>query len=103
MNATLLKALILLVPVSILFAWSLSLFLRGKTVFTFLQVIGSGCLVVVLLAHICEALHLFSFMHWGSPHSAGHYLDISSVILGLALFPVGYLSYMLTKRYTNNV
>jgi hypothetical protein len=58
----------------------------------------SGFLVVVVLAHISEALHLFPWMHWGLEHSAGHYLDFSSAVLALTLFPLGYLLYALTKR-----
>ena len=37
MNVTLLIALILLVPVCVLFFWSVALFLRGKTICSFLQ------------------------------------------------------------------
>lgn len=28
---------------------------------------------MVVVTHICEALHLFPSMHWGLKHSAGHY------------------------------
>jgi len=52
---------------------------------------------VVVLAHICEALHLFPWMHWGDEHSVGHYLDLASAILGFTLFPLGYLLHVLTK------
>ncbi len=68
--------------------------------FSFLQLLGAGCLIVVVLTHIFEALHLFPFMQWGSPHSFGHYLDLTSAILGLTLFPVGLLIQMLTTRHT---
>ena len=34
---------------------------------------------------------LFPGMHWGLEHSAGHYVDLAAAVLGLALFPVGYL------------
>ena len=67
MNITLLKALVALVPVCMLFSWSVVLFFRGKTVWYFLQLLGAGCLVVVVLTHISEALHLFPWMHWGLP------------------------------------
>jgi hypothetical protein len=78
MNITLLRALIAL------FSVSLVLFYKGKIVGSFLQLVGSGCLVVVVLTHFSEALHLFPWMHWGLEHSAGHYLDLSSTALGLA-------------------
>jgi hypothetical protein len=65
-----------------------------------LQVIGAGCLVIVVLAHLCEALGLFSWMHWGLKSSVGHYLDFCSAALGLALFSGGYLFRSLTNRHT---
>jgi hypothetical protein len=98
MDATLLKGLVALVPVCLLFAGSVILFSRGKTAGSFLQLLGAGCLVAVVLTHIFEALHLFPWMHWGSEHSVGHYLDLGSVILGLTLFPVGYLFHALAQR-----
>jgi hypothetical protein len=90
MNATLFKALIALLPTSMLLAGSLVVFLRGKTLWSFLQLLGAGCLVVVVLTHICEALHLLPWMHWGDEHGVGHYLDVSCAVLGLTLLPVGY-------------
>ena len=99
MNVTLLKALVALVPVCLLFFWSAVLFFRGKTVCSFLQLLGAGGLVVVVLTHISEALQLFPWMQWGLPNSVGHYLDFWSAVLGLTLFPVGYLCHVLTKRH----
>jgi hypothetical protein len=61
--------------------------------------LGAGCLVMVVLAHLCEALDLFPWMQWASEHSAEHYLDLGSALLGLTLFPVGYLLHALTKRH----
>jgi hypothetical protein len=99
MNVTLLKALVALVPACMLFSGSIVLFFRGKTACSFLQLLGAGCLVVVVLTHISEALHLLPWMHWGLEHSAGHYLDLSSAVLGLTLFPTGYLLHTITKRH----
>ena len=99
MNSTLLKALTALVLILVLFSWSVVSFIRRKTAFSFLQVFGAGCLIVVVLTHIFETLHLFPFMQWGSPHSVGHYLDLTSAIVGLILFPLGVLVQMLTKRH----
>ena len=98
MNPTLVKALVALVPVCMLFSGSAVLYFRAKTVGSVLQLLGAGCLMVVVLTHICEAAHLFPWMHWGLEHSVGHYLDVSSAILGLTLFPVGYLLYALARR-----
>ncbi len=66
MNTTLFKALVALVLISALFSWSVVLFIRGKTVSSFLQLLGAGCLIVVVLTHIFEALHVFPIMQWGS-------------------------------------
>jgi hypothetical protein len=81
-----------------LFSGSVVLFLREKTRSSFLQILGAGCLMLVALTHVSEALHLLPWMHWGLPHSVGHYVDLGSAILGLTLFPIGYLSDALTRR-----
>jgi hypothetical protein len=64
---------------------------KTNNVGSLLLVLGAGCLNLVILAHIAEALHWFAFMHWGGEHSIGHYLDLTSAILGIALFSLGYL------------
>jgi hypothetical protein len=97
MEATLLKALLALVPVCILFAGSITLFVSGKTVSSVVQLLGAGCLVVVVLTHVFEALDVFPWMHWGFEHSIGHYLDLWSALLGLTLFPIGYLLHAVAK------
>jgi len=99
MNVTLLKSLVALLPTGMLLGGSVVLFLRGKSVYSFLQLFGAGCLVVVVLTHVSEALHLFSWMGWGLEHSVGHYLDLLSALLGVTLFPIGYLLHAITKRY----
>jgi hypothetical protein len=55
---------------------------------------------VVALTHVCEALQLFPGMKWGLEHSTGHYLDLSSAVLGVTLFPIGYFLDALSKRHT---
>src|SRR6267143_2895707 len=85
MNATLQIALLALVPVCMLFAVSATLFFRAKTVASFLQLFGAGCLVIVVLIHLSEALRLFPWMNWGRPHSIGHYLDFWSAVLGVSV------------------
>jgi len=89
MTVTLLKALVVFVPVCMLLAWSLVSFVRTKTVWCCVQMLGGGCLSMVVLTHILEAIQLFPAMQWGTPNSVGHYLDLSSAILGLTLFPLG--------------
>jgi|SRR5215470_5603073 len=97
MTATLAKSLIAFLPAGTLFWGTVVLFLRGKTVPSFLQLVGAGCLVVVVLTHVFEAAHLFPFMHWGEEHSIGHYVDLSSAVLGVTLFAAGFLVNALGK------
>jgi hypothetical protein len=99
MNSTLLEGLIALVPACMLLFGSVVLFSRRKKFFCLLQLLGAGCLVIVVLTHVCEALGLFLWMRWGLKGSVGHYLDFWSATLGLALFPVGYLFRALTNRH----
>ena len=89
-QGTLIGALVALVPTGILFFGAAILFVRGKTVSSLLQLLGAGCLMVVVLTHVSEALRLFPWMRWGVERSPGHYLDLWSAVLGLTLFPVGY-------------
>lgn len=91
MNGTLAKAALALLPVALLLFRSARLLFRGSTAWAWLQFSGAGLLVIVVLTHICEALHWFPRMQWGEPHSVGHYLDFWSAVLGLTLFPLGYL------------
>jgi hypothetical protein len=88
-------ALAALLPACVLFDGSAIVFFRGKTVWSLLQLLGAGCLVVVVLTHVSEALLLFPWMHWGLKDSVGHYLDLWSAVLGVTLFPLGYLFHAL--------
>jgi hypothetical protein len=98
MNATLQIAVLAWVPVCMLFAGSAVLFSRAKTVASFLELLGAGCLVIVVFTHLSEALHFFPCMNFGRAHSVGHYLDLWSAVLGLTLFPIGYLLHALKRR-----
>jgi len=91
MNATLLKAAMAFVPVSALLAYSVAAFVKRRTVPSMLQLIGAVCLVLVVITHVAEALHLFPAMRWGEPDSLGHYLDLSSAVLGVTFVPIGYI------------
>jgi hypothetical protein len=35
----------------------------------YLMVLGAGCLIIVVLTHVCEAFHLFPVMGWGMKHT----------------------------------
>jgi hypothetical protein len=78
MNATLQITLLAVVPVCMLFAGSAVLFFRATTVASFLQLLGAGCLVIVVVAHLSEALHLFPWMNWGRSHSIARFLECCS-------------------------
>jgi hypothetical protein len=97
-NTALVVGLVLLVPASLMFSGSVVLFCRGKSVWSLLQLVGAGCLVIVVLCHVSEALQLFPWMHWGLKDSVGHYLDFWIAVLGLTSFPIGYLFHAFTKR-----
>jgi hypothetical protein len=97
MNATTTKALLALVPSCMLLVGSAFILIRKKALPSLLQLIGAACLVVVVLTHVSEGLHLFPWMNWGHERSIGHYIDLAGLVLGLTLFPTGYLIYALTK------
>jgi hypothetical protein len=63
----------------------------------YLMLLGAGCLIIVVLTHVCEEFHLFPVMGWGLKHSPGHYLDLSAAILGLAFLPAGYFLALAAK------
>ena len=98
MSGTLFTALLAFVPVLLLLGASLVVFLRSRNRASALQLFGALCLVFVVLAHLCEGLGVFPWMHWGSEHSAGHYLDLVSAFLGVTLFPAGYAICVLRNR-----
>jgi hypothetical protein len=91
-------ALIAALPAGMLFFGSALWFSRARTAAFLLQLFGSGALVIVVLCHLCEALGLFPWMGWGLEQSAGHYLDLSSAIIALTLFPAGFLLNALRPR-----
>jgi len=90
MNSALLKGLMALGAGIHAVFWFGRLVLPTKEVLCLLQLLGAGCLVIVAFTHICEALGLFPWMHWGLEGKRGQYLD-SGVLRRSTLFPVGYL------------
>src|SRR6266571_714290 len=95
MSVSFLGVLAALAPACILFSGSTVLFCKRRTLWSLLQLVGAGCFVVVVLSLIFEALHMFPWMNWGSNNSVCHYLDLWSAVLGLTLFPLGYLFHAL--------
>lgn len=98
MNVILVKALAAFAPVCVLLGGSVVLLIRVKTPWSVMQVVGAGGLVVVVLAHFREALHLLVWMGWGLEQTSGHYVDLVGAVLGATLFPLGYLADALGRR-----
>jgi hypothetical protein len=84
-NATLEKAAVLGLPVAVALWFSIVRFAKAKTPSSLLQLLGAGCLIIVVLTHVAEALQILPSMGWGEPHSVGHYTDLASAVLGTAL------------------
>jgi hypothetical protein len=98
MNPIFTKAIAALVPTGMLLVGSALQFSRRKGTAAIFQLIGAACLMVVIVAHVCEALNWFPWMHWGHQYSVGHYVDLVAAIGGLSLFPIGYLFGALTRE-----
>ena len=98
MNTTLTKALVAFVPACMLLVGAASMFFRGKSFSSLLQLLGASGLQIVALTHLCEALQLLPWMRWGMENSAGHYLDLAGALVGIVFFPIGYLVDALAKR-----
>lgn len=96
MNVTLVKALVLFVPAGLLI-WHSFAQRNRRTLWSALQLLGATFLVIVVLTHICEALRLFPWMDWGAQHSPGHYLDLSSAVLGLTLLLAAHVIRIITR------
>lgn len=91
MNPMLVKVLVGSVPVFLLLLYSVAVLVTRKTMSAVLQLVGATCLVVVVLSHFAEALHLLPAMRWGEPDSVGHYVDLSSAVLGVMLTAIAYI------------
>jgi hypothetical protein len=76
-SATFTKAFVALIPACMLLCGSTVQYFRWKkSASALLQLLGAGCLVVVIVTHIFEALHVMPWMGWGREHCIGHYLDL---------------------------
>ena len=98
MNPTFAKAIASLVPTAMLLVGSALQLSRRKDTAVLLHLIGAACFAVVVIAHFCEALNWFPWMHWGLENSIAHYVDLVAAIGGLSLFPIGYLFGALTRE-----
>ena len=98
MNPGLLKVLLALAPTMLLLLGTAALYVRTKAAAALVQTLGAACLLVVVLTHLCEVLNLLPIMGWGAQASIGHYIDLASAILGVALVTVGALIHAFSKR-----
>ena len=80
------------------FGSSVALVAKEQSAWTFLQLLGAGLLMVMVLAHVAEAFDLLPWMGWGLADSVGHYIDLISAAAGSTLFPVGYAVRVIAKR-----
>jgi uncharacterized membrane protein len=85
-------------PVCVAFALSAVSLIEERTAWSFVQLLGAFCLMIVVFAHVAEAFSLFPRMGWGLPDSAGHYVDLVSAVAGVMLFPMGYLGRSFARR-----
>jgi hypothetical protein len=63
------------VPVCVAFTLSVASLIEERTVWSFVQLLGAFCFMIVVFAHVAEAFGLFPRMGWGLPDSAGHNVD----------------------------
>ena len=91
MTNTFVKALIALVPASAVLVWSVGSWWRQLTRWAALQLLGAAGLTFVAVAHICEAVGFLPRFGWGAERSVGHYLDLTSALVGVTCLPAGYL------------
>jgi hypothetical protein len=86
------RALIVAAPIVGLLGLSLVRVVRTPSASAALQLLGAVCLGFVVLTHVAEATGLFPWMGWGEPHSVGHYLDVTSAVLGVTLLLTALLA-----------
>jgi hypothetical protein len=91
MNVPLIKAAVASIPVMAIFSYAVGALARRRNLWAAVQLTGAMGLAVVVVAHVCEALHLLPWFGWGQEHSVGHYIDLSGAVLGLTLLPLGYV------------
>lgn len=70
---------------------------RGNINARFLAILGLAFLIVVVLTHVAERWQFFPSMGWGLPNSPGHYLDLASAILGVALLVAAMVCRQISK------
>lgn len=98
MNPILERALVITFPVLAILVAAVVAVLRARTFYAVCWLAGAVCFVVVVLTHAAEGMHWLPAMRWGQPHSAGHYVDFTSAVLGAVLLVVGSLARIRYRR-----
>jgi hypothetical protein len=98
---TLVKALVIGLFGAGLLGLSVVRLARAKTLSALLQLLGACCLIIVVLTHIAEALRIWPSMGWGEPHSVGHYVDLLSALVGVALLITASAVWVLRRAHLN--
>lgn len=101
MTGTLLVAVVIGIPILLLFVLAGRRLVTAPTLTSTFTVLGAGSLLVMVLTHVAEALNLFPAMGWGRRHSVGHYLDLLSVYAGIAFLVAAALCPLLRHKRTN--
>ena len=98
-QVTLMRALVASVPVGMLFAGALALFLRGKALSSLLQLLGAGCLWSSFL--LISARRFICFRRWsGDSNLALVITSISGVLFsGSHRFPSAICFTRSTERH----
>ncbi len=97
MNSHTAALFVLSMPAMLLFVGSIILISKCRSAFSWLQLIGSAGLMLVVLTHFAEAFELIPWTGWGLENSTGHWLDLGSAVVALTLFPIGYLAHALAR------
>ncbi|HEV2417558.1 MAG TPA: hypothetical protein VGX94_07125 [Terriglobia bacterium] len=66
------------------------------------QLAGTGFLLVVIFAHVCEAFGFIPSLGWGRPRTVGHYIDFVSAVAGSILLVLGYFGRWIIRRRISN-
>ncbi len=85
------KSILALLLTSVVFA-AVMLRRRRSTIATTLLAFGTAFFVIIAIAHVFEALALLPAFGWGQPRSTGHYIDLTSAVLGITLIVAGLVA-----------
>ena len=96
------KLILIGISVCIAFGVSMASYAKEKTAMALTQLVGAAFLLVVIFAHVSEALGFIPSLGWGRPNTLGHYIDLVSAIAGAILLPLGYVGRRHARRINSN-